>query len=74
MERFYDNLWQKGMGKGEALRQAQVALLRHPELIRGGDQRDLKLGDARQLPQGGAPQTRTHAALWAAFVLSGDWR
>jgi CHAT domain-containing protein len=33
MEEFYRNLWQKKMTKVEALRQAQIHLLHHPELI-----------------------------------------
>src|SRR5262249_30268635 len=33
MEEFYTNLWQKKLTKLEALRQAQLHLLRHPELM-----------------------------------------
>jgi CHAT domain-containing protein len=67
MVRFHTNLWQKRMGKLEALREAQLWLLREgaqrPELLRGGLQR---------------PDTRRAGPVspfyWAAFVLSGDWR
>jgi len=69
MTRFHRNLWEKRMGKLEALREAQLWLLREaptqPELLRGGLERpDLQ-------PWEGAP-IRPH--YWAAFVLSGDWR
>jgi CHAT domain-containing protein/Tfp pilus assembly protein PilF len=63
MQRFYQNLWQKKMGKVAALREAQLWMLRegpqHPELLRGLD-----------LPEEG----RLPPYAWAAFVLSGDWR
>ena len=61
MERFYENLWRKKLGKLEALREAQLWLLRE------GGSRGLDL-----LPevQGG----RLPPFYWAAFVLSGDWR
>jgi CHAT domain-containing protein len=33
MEEFYANLWQKKLPKLEALRQAQLTVLRHPEIV-----------------------------------------
>ena len=33
MRLFYENLWQKNLPPIEALRQAQLAIYRHPELI-----------------------------------------
>lgn len=39
MERFYENLWQKKMTKQEALRQAQLAMLRG-ELMRGAEREE----------------------------------
>jgi CHAT domain-containing protein/Tfp pilus assembly protein PilF len=79
MEEFYANLWQKKLPRLEALRQAQLTVLREParvqqrqkelqaELARRGE-RGPEDG-ARPLPEGGP---RSHPALWAAFVLSGD--
>lgn len=59
MSRLYENLWEKMMGRVEALRQAQLWMMRK------GGTRSLDLPpDAKTL----APQ------YWAAFVLSGDWR
>jgi len=61
MERFYRNLWEKEMTRLDALREAQLYVLDHPEALRGGD----------------APQEtheRTSPRLWGAFSLSGDWR
>jgi CHAT domain-containing protein/Tfp pilus assembly protein PilF len=79
MEEFYANLWQKKLPRLEALRQAQLAVLRDPDRVRRR-QNELRaeltrLGVrapeelARPLPPGGP---RSHPALWAAFVLSGD--
>jgi CHAT domain-containing protein len=70
MARFHRNLWEKRMGKLEALREAQLWLVnegwKHPELnLRSGLVRPvakLKKGDA------------VSPFYWAAFVLSGDWR
>ena len=62
MQRFYENLWDKKMGKLEALRQAQIWMLRD------NGNRGLAIpdhpADAQTLPP----------YYWAAFVLSGDWR
>jgi CHAT domain-containing protein/Tfp pilus assembly protein PilF len=61
MERFYDNYWKKNLGTLEALREAQLSMLRG-ELARG---LDLEKGtDGSRLPP----------YYWAAFSLSGDWR
>jgi CHAT domain-containing protein len=45
MEEFYQNLWHKKLPKLEALRQAQLAVLHHPELVtkRNAKLRDLLL-------------------------------
>lgn len=63
MERFYRNLWEQGMSKLDALREAQLYYLNHPEALRS----------ARLLDSGETGQ-RTPPHLWAAFALSGDWR
>ena len=70
MTRFHRNLWEKQMGKLEALREAQLWLIKdgrnHPELqLRGGLERpELKRKDGDAVSP----------FYWAAFVLSGDWR
>jgi CHAT domain-containing protein len=71
MERFYENLWQKRMGKLEALRQAQLWML-HQGRVRGaGGKRPV---DAKNLDAAQPPGKRTPPYFWAGFVLSGDWR
>jgi CHAT domain-containing protein/Tfp pilus assembly protein PilF len=73
MVRLYENLWRtkQPLGKLEALRQAQLAMLREgrkrgPGAARPVDPEALK----RAVPMTG----RTPPFYWAAFVLSGDWR
>ena len=60
---FYDNLWRKKMPKAEALRQAQLTMLR--EGVKRG------LGDDAQPAD---KHNRLPPYYWAGFVLSGDWR
>lgn len=62
MERFYEDHWQKKMSRADALRQAQLAMLRG-ELIRGIVRAEEPSGPRQVSP-----------FYWAAFVLSGDWR
>ena len=62
MERFYRNLWEREMSRLDALREAQIYVLNHPEALRGSD------------PQPDDPRFRTSPKFWAAFTLSGDWR
>jgi CHAT domain-containing protein len=82
MEEFYANLWEKKLPKLEALRQAQLTVLRHPEKVeqRAKELRAL-LGrgpgkEAGELPDDGRPAPgqarRSPPAWWAAFILSGD--
>jgi CHAT domain-containing protein len=69
MQIFYHNLWRKNLPPIEALRQAQLAVYRHPQLIdRAGADRGLDLSNPRKLPSGGATAPTRQ---WAAFVLSG---
>jgi CHAT domain-containing protein len=86
MEEFYRNLWQKRLPKLEALRQAQLTVLKQPGFVRQrrqelkdefaklGLKRDLELEalDRPDKPVRVAP--RSHPILWAAFILSGDIR
>jgi CHAT domain-containing protein len=64
---FYGKLWdrKRPLAKVEALRQAQLAMLREGAK-RGMVRRDKK----EKLPAGG----KLPPEYWAAFVLSGDWR
>lgn len=67
MTRFYENLWQKHLPLLEALRQAQLDMLRHgpsSTTLRGP-------GQVKPVPEN-ASQSRAHPRLWAAWVLSGD--
>ena len=64
MVRFYENLWDRKLPKLEALRQAQLWMLKE-----GG-----KRGLQREPPEGQAPAGRLPPYYWAGFVLSGDWR
>ncbi|MHC4974152.1 MAG: tetratricopeptide repeat protein [Planctomycetota bacterium] len=64
MTLFYEKLWGEGLPRAEALRQAQLALMRDKGL------RGLALKDATD---GKAPE-RLPPLFWAGFVLSGDWR
>ena len=66
MERFYKNLWEdsgdgQGMSKIDALWEAQLWILRNPDVIRGAERVHTQA-------------TRTPPYYWAAFSLSGDWR
>jgi CHAT domain-containing protein len=65
MTRFYENLWERGLSKIEALREAQIWLLRE-----GGRRGVLLPEDSRS----GGGEARLPPHYWAAFVLSGDWR
>ncbi|MCA9185901.1 MAG: CHAT domain-containing protein [Planctomycetales bacterium] len=73
MNRFYENLLLKRMGKLDALREAQLWMLRERgprsarEVARGA--RLAKSANSRR-----STQQRLAPHYWAAFVLSGDWR
>jgi len=69
MQRFYENLWDKKMGKLAALREAQTWML-HDEGNRG-----LDLDSPQNLRErAGDNSAGLSPFYWAAFVLSGDWR
>jgi CHAT domain-containing protein len=88
MEQFYKNLWaDKPMTRLEALRQAQLFVLKHPEAVRQrarelreaivkagrGPAEELRgKGKEVELAAGKEKEERSHPAWWAAFVLSGD--
>jgi CHAT domain-containing protein len=64
MERYYENYWKKKLGSAEALREAQLWLLKE----------GVKRGLVRLDPEEAKEARRTPPMFWAAFVLSGDWR
>jgi CHAT domain-containing protein len=68
MQRFYENLWDKKMGKLAALREAQIWMLRDD------GNRGLNLVSPEKLPTDKAANAGMPPFYWAAFVLSGDWR
>jgi len=84
MEQFYTNLWVKKMPKLEALRQAQITVLKNPRLVtarqaeldkkRGIGEKPEKLPDGGRIAQTKPGEARSDPSLWAAFVLSGDGR
>jgi CHAT domain-containing protein len=80
MAEFYQNLWEKRLPKLDALRQAQLTVLRdYRPGARGGRSGLVKLGaqPVEALPEkkpAGAGSDRLPPFYWAAFVLSGDWR
>ena len=61
---FYENLWKNKLPALEALRQAQLHMLRE------GARRGLPL----EKDQPATGDGRLPPYYWAAFVLSGDWR
>lgn len=77
MRQFYENLWIRRMTKIDALREAQLWMLRHPAKLDALGVANAARGKPRktdpkkrQLP----PSNRTRPIFWAAFQLSGDWR
>jgi CHAT domain-containing protein/tetratricopeptide (TPR) repeat protein len=72
MEQFYTNLWVKKLPKLEALRQAQLAMLKGYDPRRGIIDRGV--GGVRTGNPPTSPEDRAAPQYWAAFVLGGDWR
>jgi len=70
MEQFYRNVWERKLSKSEALRQAQIAMLRKYDLASGSLRGDKRIKPLAKLEE----FTTTPPQFWAAFVLSGDWR
>jgi CHAT domain-containing protein len=69
MRRMYENLWTKGLSRVEALRRAQLSLLREERGEAGDPKRGVELPEEDPaVGRGPSPYS------WAAFVLSGDWR
>jgi CHAT domain-containing protein/tetratricopeptide (TPR) repeat protein len=76
MTMFYENLWQKKLPSLEAMRQAQLSLLRgehnsHPAIRRGPG--SVVKSDARnQAKPSSARPNRAEPRLWAGWVVSGS--
>ena len=67
MSRFYENL--QTMSKAEALRQAQLALVRRGQTA--GPTRDVAIQHGG-VPAASAKDPLSHPYFWAPFVLVGD--
>ena len=80
MAEFYRNLWERNLSKLEALRQAQLTMLRHYDpkdgKLRGAG--PLRPVDPQRLAAAQEANVKPREPLapfyWAAFVLSGDGR
>jgi tetratricopeptide (TPR) repeat protein/CHAT domain-containing protein len=77
MEEFYANLCGKQLPKLEALRQAQLTVLRHPERVQQrAEQLTAQRGIRHEAVQVNSSQAasprRSPVSWWAAFVLSGE--
>ena len=71
MARFYRNLWKGSVSRGQALREAQLWLLREGVKEKAVDARGLRReSDGPTDPQA----DRVPPYFWAPFVLAGDWR
>jgi CHAT domain-containing protein len=75
MTEFYTNLWVKKQSKIDALRNAQLYLLRNPVLPDGTS---LTRGEINKekpvVPDPANTRDTTDPFFWAAWTLSGDWR
>ena len=71
MGRFYENRWKEGLNDLDALREAQIWMLRNPLAIQGLERGQI----VQRKVQPAEPTTAQNSAspeFWAAFVLSGD--
>ncbi|MEO0431926.1 MAG: CHAT domain-containing protein [Cyanobacteria bacterium J06656_5] len=69
MTTFYDNLRQ-GQGKGNALRQAQIALITEDRQVLEANQRGFTQEFSGPLPN--LPNTYSHPYYWSSFILIGN--
>ena len=78
MVAFYTNLWEKKLPKLEALRQAQLTMLREYDPKAGklrGPGRGAARRSGQNWPRPEACRTNSLSPFyWASFVLSGEWK
>ena len=74
MEAFYKNWWERKLTKLEALRQAQLLVLKNPKLVEQRRQEIEKRSPGVQSQEPRQPVKTSPPTHWAAFVFSGDWR
>ena len=72
MVEFYQNLWQKKLGKLQALRVAQLKMIHHYD-AKSGEVRGLGSKPVKLIASDNKP-SKLPPFYWAAFQLSGDWR
>ena len=79
MVRFYGNLWEKKMGKLEALREAQLWVMKEGKatgLDRGIDDESVVVKETKKEPMKAESSTKGEMLppkYWAAWILSGAW-
>ncbi|MCY7393212.1 MAG: CHAT domain-containing protein, partial [Leptolyngbyaceae cyanobacterium CAN_BIN12] len=71
MQRFYGNL-ANGMTKSEALRQAQLSLLRRSSSVQGQGDRATVIPQSVGGSRAAAPTNEDHPYYWAPFILIGN--
>jgi CHAT domain-containing protein len=75
MAKFYHELWINKKSPIDALREAQLTIYHHPDLIPdlAGERGAPKLKEAIEMKSLAKPQAggRAETKLWAAFMLSG---
>jgi CHAT domain-containing protein len=75
MTQFYTNLWVKRQSKIDALRNAQLYLLRNPVLPDGTSLTRGEINKEKSVvPDPTNTRNTTDPFFWAAWTLSGDWR
>lgn len=78
MTEFYKNLWERKLGKLEALRQAQLTMLRsydaYDGVLRGTVAKLKPPINSAEAARPEKPAADLSPYYWAAFVLAGDWR
>ncbi len=72
MAELYKNLWEKNLPKLDALRQAQLTMIKDYRLFMAKRSAS-QAGSQNQAPASSEPE-ELPPLFWAAFVLSGDWR